>query len=350
MRTSSPAASGRASTTLGLDAHLVTGNDVSDVYSAPSTFAYHEVGGGTQLSGGAYAQVEYFATSQLELLGSIRLDAWQNHNGHDNKTPGGDSTFADRTKASLSPKLALRYHGSGPWTVRGALYRAFNAPNLDELYRPYSAQSYANVPNPYLGPEWLVGGEVGVEYTSGPASLQANVYQNSLTDVISYNPISFSPVYTTMPVNVGAVRTRGVEVFGNWDFRSDWRLAASYTYTESIITDNPPDTTVVGHTQGDTPQHQGALSVGYFGNRWSAFVQGRYIGRRYVDISNAVRIDPYFVADLSASVAVTPRLDVFAEVENLFDNLYVVSEFGYDARGAPRQVFAGVRTRVGRAY
>ena len=338
---------GRANTTLGVDAHVVTGNDLSDVYSAPGTFAYHEVGGGTQLTGGAYAQLEYFATPALELLGSVRADVWQNHNGHDDRTPGGDSSFADRTKASFNPKLAMRYRASGAWTLRGALYRAFNAPNLDELYRPYSAESYANVPNPYLGPETLVGGEVGAEYAAGPASVQGNVFQNTLTDVISYNPISYSPVYTTMPVNVGSVRTRGVEIFGNWDFRSGWRLAASYTYTESIITDNPPDTTVVGHTQGDTPKHQAAASIGYFGSRWSAFVQGRYIGRRYVDISNTLSIDPYFVADLSASAGIGRHLEAFVEVENVFNTLYVVSEYGYDARGAPRQVFAGFRSRLG---
>ena len=341
---SSVSADARLGTTLGVDAHVVTGDDVSDVYSAPDTFAYHEVGGGTQLTGGAYGQVEYFATSTLELLGSVRIDGWVNHDGHDRKTPGVDSTFADKSRASLSPKVALRYHPTGPWTARAAVYHAFNAPNLDELYRPYSAQSYANVPNPYLGPEFLLGAEAGLEYTAGPASLQANVYQNNLRDVISYNPIAFSPVYTTEPVNVGRVRTRGVEVFGNWDFLNGWRLAASYTYTESIITDNPPDTTVVGHTQGDTPQQQGALSLGHFASRWSAFLQGRYIGQRYVDISNTRQIAPYFVTDLSASVSVSRSLEAFVEVENLFNKLYVVSEFGYDARGAPRQIFAGVRT------
>jgi len=343
----SASSNGKASTTLGFDANVISGEDQSDVYSAPDTFAYHEVGGGTQLIGGAYAQLEYFVTPEFEVLGSVRLDGWRNQNGHDAKTPGADQQFPNRSKGSLNPKLALRYHLGPAWTVRGAVYRAFNAPNLDELYRPYSAASYANVPNPALGPETLVGGEAGLEYADGPASLQANVFQNNLNDVISYNPIAFTPVYTTQPVNVGKVRTRGVEVFGNWDLRNGFRLAASYTYTESIITDNPPDTTVVGNTQGDTPKHQAAASVGYFGGGWSAFVQGRYIGKRYTDISDTRSIDSYFVTDVSGSVGVGDHLEAFVQVENLFNKLYVVSEYGFDSRGAPRQVFAGIRTRFG---
>jgi outer membrane receptor protein involved in Fe transport len=335
----------KANVTLGLDGHVVNGEDQSDVYSAPDTFAYHETGGGTQLTGGTYAQLEYFVTPALELLGSVRLDAWQNHNGHDNKAPGGVQTFPDKTRASVNPKVAIRYHVGSELTLRGAVYRAFNAPNLDELYRPYSAASYANVPNPRLGPETLVGGEAGVEYAAGPASAQVNVFQNSLTDVISYNPIAFSPVYTTQPVNVGSVRTRGLELFGNWDLRSGWRLSASYTYTQSIVTDNPPDRSIEGNTQGDTPKHLAAASIGHFGGRWSGLVQGRYIGKRPVDISNTRSIDSYFVTDVSGSVQVAPQFEVFGQVQNVFDKLYVVSEYGFDARGAPRQVFAGIRTR-----
>lgn len=339
--------SGKTSTTLGGDVHVVTGDDISDVYSAPNVFAYHEVGGGTQLTAGAFGQVEYFPTAALELLGSARFDVWQNHNGHDDKTPGGQQHFADQTRGSLNPKLAIRYRASDAWTLRGAAYRAFNAPNLDELYRPYSAASYANVPNPQLGPEALLGGEIGTEYARGPAMLQVNVFQNNLSDVISYNPISFSPVYTTMPVNVGSVRTRGVEVFGNLDLTTGWRFSASYTYTASVITDNPPDQTIVGNTQGDTPKIQVAGSAGYFGSRWSVFVQPRYVSRRYTDVSNALVISPYTVVDASGSLRLTPNVEAFAQVENVLDRLYVVSEYGFHARGAPRQLFAGVRTRFG---
>lgn len=337
---------GHAIATAGLDAHVVIGDDSADVYAAPDSFLYHEVGGGTQLTGGIYAQLEYFATPRIELLGSVRVDGWQNINGHHNQTPGEHQSFETRTETSVNPKFALRYHAADAVTLRGAVYRAFNAPNLDELYRPYSAASYANVPNPELGPETLVGGEVGLEYAAGPASLQANVFQNNLSDVITYNPISFDPVYTTQPVNVGKVRTRGIEVFGNVDLTSGWRMAGSYTYTESIITENPPDPSVEGNTQGDTPNHMAAASIGYFGHRWTAFVQGRYVGRRYSDISNTVAIDPYFVTDLSGTVSVGGGFEAYLALQNVFDKVYVVSEYGFRAQGTPRQLFAGFRTRL----
>ena len=204
-----------ASATLltGLDFRSIEGEDRSQNFSAPNTPSYFEAGGGGQRSAGLFAQLDWFATPSLELLAGARLDAWQNFDGHDVKTPGPALDFADRSKARVNPKLAVRYVIAEPWTLRGAVYQAFNAPNLDQLYRPYSAQNYANVANSQLDPETLTGGEMGIEYRHGDAlQLQLTAFQSNLKNVITYEAIAFTPVYTTTPVNLGESRSRGTEL------------------------------------------------------------------------------------------------------------------------------------------
>ncbi len=242
--------------------------------------------------------------------------------------------------------MAARYTLIDWVVLRGAFYEAFNAPNLDQLYRPYSADSYANVPNSQLGPETLIGGELGFDWTTSHGSLQGTVFRNTLNNVITYNAISFSPVYTTMPVNLGQSRSQGFELLGELEPYQGVHIGAGYTYTESIITENPDDTTQVGKNNPDAPRHE-IPNVGYtYHDLASVWFKGRYFSSRYTDVTNTLRISPFYVLDASASLKVWRDWTAFVQVENLLDRLYVVSEYGFDARGAPRQIFVGARAHV----
>jgi outer membrane receptor protein involved in Fe transport len=344
---SQPVTSAGMVLTAGADARAFGGEDQSDNYSAPGQFAFHEIGGGTQQTLGLFGQVDWFATDRLELLASARLDYWRNVNGHDDKTPGESKDFPDKTKARVNPKLSARYRLAEPLTLRGTFYQAFNAPNLDQLYRPYSAQNYANVANSQLDPETLTGGELGLDYAHAGLSLQANVFQSTLRDVITYAAIAFDPVHTTTPVNLGRARSQGAEVFGDWEPVEGWHVGASYTYTESVITDNPADPALVGKMNPDTPRHEIAGTLGYQrSDRPSVFLRGRYLSRRFTDATNARELEGHFVLEASASYGVLDGLVLFAEAQNLFNKLYVASSYGFDARGTPRQVFVGLRSNL----
>ena len=333
--------------TLGTDVRLVSGEDQADDYSAPGQFAFRELGGGKQRTLGVFGEGDVYATSALELLASARVDAWQNYDGHDTKQPGTTETFPAKSRTRLNPKLALRYHAGGGWTLRGSAYTAFNAPNLDQLYRPYSASGYAAVPNSQLDPETLTGGEAGIDYARGTAHFQLNAFQSTLRNVITYEAIAFEPIYTDQAVNLGASRSRGAELIADWQLPSGWQASASYTFTDARITENPDDPTVVGKYNPDTPRQALSGTLGYArAGRVSLFLRGRYLSRRYIDASNARTLSPHFVLDASASLPVHRDLELFLQGENLLNRLYVASSWGFDARGTPRQIFAGVRARL----
>ncbi len=212
----------------GADARRVTGEDQSINYSAPGTFSFTDNGGGAQNTVGLFAEGDFFVRSRLEVLPSARFDDWENLGGHDNKSPGTDRQFPNRSKARVNPKLALKYAWTDNLSLRASVYSAFNAPTLDNLYRSFSASSFAIIANPQLGPETLTGGEAGIDYRMGSAQLQVNVFQSELKDVIAGEAVSYSPVYTIQDFNVGRSRSRGVELI------TDLHIAPSVDFAPSV--------------------------------------------------------------------------------------------------------------------
>jgi outer membrane receptor protein involved in Fe transport len=76
-------------------------------------------------------------------------------------------------------------------------------------------------------------------------------------------------------------------------------------------------------------------------------VRGRYLSEQFQDTSNETRLPSHVVIDTSASYPMLKNLTVFLQVTNLFDEDYTVDAFGgLNLRGAPRQVFGGVRVAL----
>jgi outer membrane receptor protein involved in Fe transport len=173
------------------------------------------------------------------------------------------------------------------------------------------------------------------------------VFQTTLNDVITYSAIAFDPVYTTFPVNLGAARSRGAELFGEWEPVAGWHANSSYSYTSSVITKNAADPTLVGDPTPDTPKHTFAAAFGYqTAGRPSAFLRGRYLSSRLNAAGDGREIGALFVLDASAAVPVGHSVELFAQAQNILDRLYVASAWGYDARGTPRQVSFGARATI----
>jgi outer membrane receptor protein involved in Fe transport len=134
-----------------------------------------------------------FPLTNLEVLGSLRLDYFGNYDGKHKKSTEGTTKFEDRTYVEPDPRLSVRYQLTEPIALRGSVYRSFRAATLDELYRPYSSQGFALVPNPQTKPEILFGGEIGADVTYGGFHGQLNFFQNDIDHFIGTVPISFFP-------------------------------------------------------------------------------------------------------------------------------------------------------------
>ncbi len=131
--------------------------------------------GGTQRSQGAFIQDVITPVEKLVITLNARVDNWRNYNGHNLETtvatglPTANNrpSIDDRTDTVVSPRVAALYHVTDRVTAWGAFNSGFRAPTLTELYRQFSVGAITTRPNAQLGPERLLGGELGVNIAPG---------------------------------------------------------------------------------------------------------------------------------------------------------------------------------------
>ncbi|MFL5321030.1 MAG: TonB-dependent receptor plug domain-containing protein, partial [Myxococcaceae bacterium] len=98
--------------------------------------------GGIESFGGLFVQDLYRPTNRIDILGALRGDVWSTYDGSRTTIArqtgdGTDVAFDSKTERELSPRLAARVQLTDPVAVRASIYRAFRAPTLNELYRPF---------------------------------------------------------------------------------------------------------------------------------------------------------------------------------------------------------------------
>jgi outer membrane cobalamin receptor len=301
---------------------------------------------GKQQALGAFAELEIHPWPALEVLTSVRVDYWRNFDGRRTDQVGNRTHFSDKSELEISPRLSLRYALHESLALRGAVYRAFRAPNLNELYRGFFAGNTPFNPNPGLGPEILkIGGELGFDVVRGPLSLRATGFWNELEDTIAFVTVTPWPNLSFRRDNVAETRSRGVEVELELEIFEALTLTPSYTYLDSTIEKFDPDPSREGNQLPNVPEHTFAFSVRYDRPRWLTLsVRGRYLSRRYADDRHTERLESHFVLDLSASRTFFENWEVYVQASNIFDKTYRAGATGrLGALGAPAQVWGGVR-------
>lgn len=135
------------------------------------------------------------------------------------------------------------------------------------------------------------------------------------------------------------------------------QLEASHTWTngefdESFDSSNPQFGAVeAGFELPYVPEHRANLLLGLRANRWQADASVTYVsamrdqaGRG--EIPDDSGSDAYTVLDVAGRYQVTPRVDITARVDNLLDEVYVVSRRPFGARpGRPLAARVGVEMR-----
>jgi outer membrane receptor protein involved in Fe transport len=333
---------------LGLDFRLVDGEDTGDNFDSTGAFINTDIGSGKQRSLGAYVLVSVLPLPALEVLASLRWDRWTNYDGLD--TAGGGAQ-PDKTASAVSPKVSLRYQLISNLALRGAVYKAFNAPNLDNLYRSYSAGGFIGLPNSQLNPEHMQGGEVGFDIDTEKLRVQVTTFQNTVKDLITYRnltPAELPPgfAFGSQNINAPKLRSRGVELETTYQFDPKWSLDGSYTHVNSVLTDNPLDPTTVGTQLDGVFRNAASVGLSY---RQSLGLSGgvrlRYTGP-FTTLFKKRPLDAVTVVDASGSYAINKTVSVFATVANLFNADYIADDSGFTApqRGTPFSVFMGVRS------
>jgi len=252
-----------------------------------------------------------------------------------------NDTFDDFT----TWRAAVSYKEPGSvWRPHASVGTAVKVPTM---FEQFGSIPLFFTPNPDLTPEESRGWDAGIEYTvaRGRATLDVTYFHAELANKI--DGFAPGPMGTFTAVNLPGTSTRqGIEIAGRFKLLANVGLGLSYTYLDA----RDPD----GAREQRRPPHIARADLDYsFADgrgraRLSTVYNGEIIDKAPYEIGTFANrpqiVGDYWVVNAAASYKLQPGVELFARVENLFDQRYQ-EVYGYEA--APITAFAGVKLTFG---
>jgi outer membrane receptor protein involved in Fe transport len=340
---------------VGADLHRVSGTSYERLFppaGASPNAPTERNGGGVQLSAGVFVQ-DTITLGPLTLVPALRFDHWHNDQGRQELlTVGGSHTvqeFPLHHESQLSPRLGALWRIVESIALRASVNRAFRAPTLGELYRPFTVGTVSTAANPDLSAETLVGAEAGLEWTPSSALMaRATGFWNELHDpIVNVTlPAQLPDGSTRQRQNLGKARVQGVELAVQARPFRGWELQAGYTFVDSRVLEADRAPATIGKRLPQDPVHRIAgLVEARFAPGWTARVQGIAALVQYEDDQNTLPLGTQFRLDAYLARAIGSAVEIYAAVENVLDRRDLVGRAGVDTISGPFTVRLGVRLR-----
>ncbi len=353
-----------ARTSAGTDVRTVRGETRENFTFTNGAFTRLRIAGGEQFVGGIFVLHERSLTKQLYATIGARLDDWRETDGHRRETDRATSAVlrddhdTKRDGTEFSPSAGLVWTPETAWRIRAAAQRAFRVPTLNELYRPFRQGTTVVEANPTLRTEHNTSAELGATFSRERLQLSATAFWNDLRDAVgnvtlARGPGTF-PLFGTLAaggigrqrLNVDRIRVQGVEFSATWHASETLSFTAAALFNDPIVRRASVNPALVGNQVAQDPRHSASL-----GATWRALgkitltPRLRWIGRQFEDDENTLRLGECVVADLGASRALTPHLELFLTIENLGNTRVETgrSADGIVNVGTPRLALAGLR-------
>ncbi|MEW6501129.1 MAG: TonB-dependent receptor [Thermodesulfobacteriota bacterium] len=244
---------------------------------------------------GYWLQDQIALGESFDVVAGVRLD------DHDR--------FGSKATYRLAPSYVIEATAT---TVKASYGTGFRAPSLYELYHP----TYGN---PALRAEESAGWDVGVEQELLGRKLTVGVtyFETRFDNLIQWDFTTWKYAQAT-----GDTTARGIESFARLSPVANLDLTISHTYTDT------EDATGARLTR--RPLNKASLSAACrFSEKLRGNVDLLWVGERD-EISSAkdrygnrvYTLDSYTVVNVAGSYALTPHLDLYGRIDNLFDEKY----------------------------
>jgi iron complex outermembrane recepter protein len=385
----------RQALTAGTDWRWVEGESQEDAYVATvpasfdgvtqrATLSVQRKSGGAQQSQGAFIQDVITPVEKLVVTLNARVDHWRNYQGHNlettvatgSPTANNKPSLPDRTDTVVSPRVAALYHVSDRVTAWGAFNSGFRAPTLTELYRQFSVGAITTRPNDQLGPERLLGGELGLN-VAPTRNLTARItyFDNRVKDPVSNVTMTagqpnFAAVCVGLAAgncvqkqNLGRTKIQGIQTDVEYLLGQQWRVMGGYIHNQAKVTEGGVvNAALVGKYLAQVPKNRGSLQIAYDNPRVAnVSLAFQFVGLQYNDDQNVQFIPAatlaaagydtitaglpgYTAVDLMASRDLGERFQVFVGAQNLTNKVYFV-QTNPSTVGTPRMINVGFRVR-----
>lgn len=349
----------------GADFRWVDGETNEDFRNLGDGFTRRRQAGGEQQLAGIYGRTGGEVAPGIRLGLGLRGDFWRSsglerlERDLEDDSVVRDERFRDPEEIASSAKLSLLWKVSPLLSLRGAGYRSFRAPTLNELVRPFRVRNDITEANPGLEPETLWGGEVGADLGTERWLARLTGFWNELDDPIAnvtiapgpgnVGPCGFVPEggVCRQRRNLDGARVRGFEAELAVTPVESGRLSVSYLLSDARITGGGG---LAGRRIAQVPRHQLVWRAGFDEPEvLEASAQVRWVGSQFEDDRNELRLGSFAVVDLHVGREVVSGLAAFLSVENLFDRELAVGKTGEGlvSMGSSRRIFGGVRLVFG---
>lgn len=340
----------------GLDSVAVRGASNELKYSKGAVSSAVGAGGRQDIDG-VYAEDILRITPRWILTGGARYDHWRNLDALSVTTPvlhPGPSSVTDfqpRSESAVSPRLSLLRQVTPSLSLYAAAFRAFRAPTLNELYRPFRVGNVLTLSNSALGPERLDGAEIGGEWapSGGRYRLHAALFWNDIHQPIANVTLSSTPsLITDQRQNLGSTLARGVEIEAKQRLWTSISLFEGYQYVQASVLSFPGDAALVGLDVPQVPRNTLTFGAEYNKPRLGAFsLDGRYTGLQYDDVLNQYPLAAAFELDAMVSRSFRRHFEIYCAGENITGQRFEVARVPYTELGPPVLARVGVRFNWG---
>jgi len=258
---------------------------------------------------GLFGLYEFKPVEKLTLTGGLRVD--------DHEKFGSETTG----------RISAAYAATEQVILRASWGQGFKAPSI---FQSTYICTFCGLtePNADLKPETSEAFDIGIDWTSPDGRAQAGI---AYFDQDTENMIDFS--YTAGYDNIALVKSKGVEVYGSYQFTAWLGLSANYAYIDAEDGN--------GNELARLPEHTGDVTL-------SIDPEGPFSGNMLVryngDEANTdgTTLDGWTRVDLTGSYGLTDRVELFGRIENLFDEQYQ-QILGYGTPGLSGSI--GLRLR-----
>jgi outer membrane receptor protein involved in Fe transport len=339
----------------GVDAQEVRGVSKERVLTAGNVSATITAGG-RQRRVGTFVEDIFRVRSHWTVMAGARFDHWRNFDAQSMRValaPPGPTVvtpFADRTESAFSPRISVLHQLSEKVSLTASAYRAFRAPTLNELYRPFRVGNVVTLSNDALRAERLTGGEAGAGVTSFRKRLGVRgiLFWGEIVNPIANVTLKVQPsLITRQRQNLGRTRSAGIELDAVARLGATVEISCGYEYVAATVLRFPANKALEGLWIPQVPRHDLTFQVRYSNpSRLTFGIQGRFVGAQFDDDLNQFRLGHYYSMDAIASHSMAHGVDIFVALENLLNQRYTVGLTPVATLGPPLLARFGVRLQV----
>lgn len=239
---------------------------------------------------------------------------------------------------AFTGRIAGAYHLAPNIKAHASLGSAIQNPTMTEYYG-YNGKFIAN---PTLKPEKSRGGDIGLLLESQDKRHRFDVtyFARNVDNAISTTRINGK----TKSINLdGISQIRGVELAYNGKITDLLTTYANYTYTQARdsqkmeLVRRPKHLANAGIAYQITSELGTDINVSYVGKRFEKYT---YYDANWNSTSTRVKLPSYTLVNLGVNYQVTPNINIYANLNNVFDKKYEDTlYYGQDGRN----VYVGLK-------